>query len=479
MRKIDVSQLPKKKGNFNKINWKNSIGCKIPFVYDDIEGELDVIGYDIKEQQIWLKYNDEKFDKGISTDNLQKCKLGYFLGKITNRFKYNIGYKWNDCEVIDKEYRKQKQKPDKQGRVYVKNEKWYKYKCLRCGYEGWIIEGSLIKGIGCTCCSNQKAVLGINTIWDTDRWMCDLGVSEEDAKKYTPGSNKKIEVTCPDCATKKNISIKTIKSRKSIGCNCSDGFSYISKYILNVIKQLNINYNTEVKYDWNKYINPKNNKLTQASIDFVIYKDGREIPLEADGGFHRKDNNMTGITAEMQQDIDQQRDKNCLKHLREETIRISDEGDIKENILNSKLNELFDLSNIDWSKCEEFALKNIVREVCEYWNQKKDCESVTNLINAFNSDRVSIIKYLKKGTSIGWCNYDEEKEYIKGVRKLNKNGKPIEIFKNDISLGVLESCAELERQSEELFGVKLLSKNISAVCLGKRKTHKGFTFKYK
>lgn len=188
---------------------------------------------------------------------------------------------------------------------------------------------------------------------------------------------------------------------------------------------------------------------------------------------------MRGATAEMQQYIDKQRDYNCLKHLGEETIRISDEGDIKENILNSKLAIEFDLNNVDWSKCEEFALKNIVKEVCEYWNHKENWETVTDLGKIFALDRHTISRYLKKGTKLGWVNYNPKEEVRKSVSKNGKsNSKSVEIFKDGISLGIFESCAELERQSENLFGVKLLTSKIGSVCLGNRKHHKGFTFKY-
>ena len=30
---------------------------------------------------------------------------------------------------------------------------------------------------------SYRAKLGVNTIWDKARWMCDLGISEEDAKR--------------------------------------------------------------------------------------------------------------------------------------------------------------------------------------------------------------------------------------------------------------------------------------------------------
>lgn len=47
-----------------------------------------------------------------------------------------------------------------------------------------------------------------------------------------------------------------------------------------------------------------------------------------------------------------------------------------------------------------------------------------------------------------------------------------------MSLGIYNSCAELERQSKKLFKTKLDSSNISKVCLGKKNFYKGYTFKY-
>jgi hypothetical protein len=56
--------------------------------------------------------------------------------------------------------------------------------------------------------------------------------------------------------------------------------------------------------------------------------------------------------------------------------------------------------------------------------------------------------------------------------------RKVEVYKNDELLGVFNNCMDLERKSEELFGVKLLSRNISAVCNGRQKHHHGYTFKY-
>ena len=59
-----------------------------------------------------------------------------------------------------------------------------------------------------------------------------------------------------------------------------------------------------------------------------------------------------------------------------------------------------------------------------------------------------------------------------------KKGKQVEVFKEGVSLGIYESCNELSRKSLDDFGVEFLISEISNVCNGKRKTHKGYTFKY-
>lgn len=403
---------------------------------------------------------------------------------IINKFKYEIGQEFKDEKrdliITDRECREYIHKPNKNGKVYIQNQKWYKYTCNVCNWtEGWMVESNLTKCKGCSCCASRTVVPEINSIWATNKWMINLGVSEEDAKTHTPCSNKKIKAICPDCKKEKYVKVIDIYKYKSISCTCKDGLSYIFKYIVSVLDQLNIQYNTEVKYSWNKYINPKNNKIAKASIDFVIYKNGKEIPVEADGEFHRKDNSMSGVTKEMQQYIDKQRDENCLKYLGEKTIRISDEGDIRENILNSKLNGLFDLSNIDWLECEKFALKNRAKQICDYWNNKEEWETTQTIAQKFNLSRTTTTKYLKKGAKLGWCNYNPDLEKIKGGKSTTKfKYKAVEVFKDNISLGVFQSAKYLDNVSLDVFGVKFSRKSISRVCLGERRTHKGYIFKF-
>ena len=146
------------------------------------------------------------------------------------------------------------------------------------------------------------------------------------------------------------------------------------------------------------------------------------------------------------------------------------------------MNDIFNLNYINWINICLESEKSLLVEICAYWKKHNNInnEGLTtkDLIKIFNLARITVIKYLKKGSEIGLCNYNSNEELIKGRKKLNKNGKQVEIFKDGISLGIFKSCSELERQSEKMFDVKLSSICIAKVCNGKQKIHKGYTFKY-
>lgn len=484
VRKVFLDDLPRwgkgGRGNEGTINWQESIGYKVKFQYDDIEGEIEILDYNIKNHEISIKYLNKNNFK-IKTGGFTNCKLTKLLNKRTRDFKIEIKAQFKDDKrdliIIDREYRLRKTKTG------IINEKWYNYHCNECGYESWLVEGHLIEGNGCSCCNGKVAVLGINTIWDTDRWMCDLGVSEEDAKKYTYRSGKTIIPKCPNCGQVKNkpISISNIYHHHSIGCKkCSDGISYPNKVMFNILDQFNIIFQTEYSPKWCRY--KFKEKLRKGKYDFYFELDRKKYIIEMDGEFHKKDNKMNGQTKEESQYIDDEKDRLAHEH-GIEVIRIdsnyeSDLEYIKNNILKSKLNDLFDLSNINWLKVEEFALSNRVREACKLKYDDQDLTTV-EIGEIMKLNYTTIQKYLKKGNKLGWCEYNPEEEMFKGKSKSGKmSGKPIEVFRDNIFLGRFESCSELVRQSKKNFGVKLNNGCISIVCRGKAKQHLGFTFKY-
>jgi len=67
---------------------------------------------------------------------------------------------------------------------------------------------------------------------------------------------------------------------------------------------------------------------------------------------------------------------------------------------------------------------------------------------------------------------------IKNGKNKNNKGKCVEIFKDDISLGIFKSAMSLEQESEKLFGIKIWNSSISLVCNGIKEIYKGYTFKH-
>lgn len=479
-KEIFLDNLPHREGLGNNkgkqiIDWLGSKGYKVNGVYDNTEFEVEIIDY--KDGYLYIKYLDEDIFK-IATQSFINCMIGRLLGKRTNKFKIKIDQVFKDdnrdITIIGVEYR-------------ISNNgqkcKWYNYKCNKCNNEDWIIESDILnKKHGCNACGNGyiKPKLGINTIWDKARWMCDLGVSKEDAKTHTCSSNDKIIVTCPDCGKVKDTTmmIRNIYKRRSIGCSCSDGKSYPEKYLISVLKQLDINFTTEYSPKWCEF--PFREGIRKGRYDFYFMLNGKEYFIETDGDWHGTFNNYSKITAQESLYIDRMKDelayKNNVNMIRIDCKKsISDY--IKQNVILG-LNSLFDLSQIDWLECERFALGNLVKIACDY---KKNNPNMTALeiSRTMNISRSSISKFLKVGTKLKWCNYtpkEDSKNYT--LNAIKSTSKKIEVFKDGNSVGEFNSLAELRRESKGKFNKFLNPKYIVEVCNGEREEYKGFTFKY-
>lgn len=459
-------------GNKTHIDWKKSIGKTVEFIYDDIKGNLKIVDY--KKEYLYVKYLDYDIFK-INSNSFKNCKIGTLIRKRTNEFKVKIGQIFKDDKrdftIIDK-----KNEKDKNNRYW----KIYKYHCNKCNNEDWIKENHLLDGENCNACCipPKKIALGINTIWDKARWMVDLGVSEEDAKRYTASSNKKIIVKCPHCEEKRLLLINNIYNNKSISCPCSDKVSYPEKIMINILRQLNINHIYQLSKTTFKWC--KNRRY-----DFYFMYNNESYIIETHGNQHYNGgfSSYGGRSSKEEQANDRIKKQLALENnIRKENYiiidcRKSELEFIKQNIISSKLGELFDLSNINWLECEEFALSNRVKEICDYWNlYSKEYISTIKIGKVFNISANTILSYLKRGAKLGWCDYDAKKSKTKSCAKLNKTINKVEIFKDGKSLGVFINCAELSRQSEELFGVHLIAKGISSVTRGERKSYKGYTF---
>ena len=410
---IDFSNVPL---NGKGIDWneiiKQNIG--ISFKYKEFEGEIYIIKY-LKNKYLLVKYLDYE-PYAIPQRNLFNCKLGCLLEVINYKYIYDVGNiikgKYSDIEILEL-FRKEK--------GFGMNVKWYKYKCLSCNLKHEILETSLLNGTGCPVCAGKKVLVGINDIPTTAPWMVKyFQGGYDEAKLYTSGSGKTIKPICPDCGTIRNkpIPINILKRTKSIACKCNDGIPYPEKFMIVLLNQLNIKYEYNKVFDWSD----------RKEYDFYIPY--LNCIIETHGDQHYKNSFYTihkGRTLEKEQENDEYKENIALDNGISNYIiidcRKSELEYIKKNILNSKLNKFFDLSNIDWNFCEEYALKNIVKEVC---NIKKlnpnftsgDIAKITNLCIQ------TIIKYLKLGNKYKWCIYDIKQERSKIGKRMSGNLHP-------------------------------------------------------
>lgn len=340
--------------------------------------------------------------------------LGGILNKKTNKFKIKIGHNINDknrnMDILYREYRKKKH-----GRSIV-NEKWYKYYCNKCGYEGWIEESSLIHGCGCGCCCKtpRKVCKWINDIATINPDMIEYFVNIEDVYTHTCNSGDKVLLKCPNCGTRKVMKISTLY-RQGFSCpKCSDGISYPEKFMLNLLEQLKQNKQLDdFVYQYSK---TNADWCGKYRYDFYFEKDGESYIIETHGIQHYKENNNFKQTLlEVQQNDSNKREialQNAIKSKNYIVIDCSQSSFefIKKQILLSGLNSVFDIKDIDWKQIEYDSRKTIIKSVCDLWNVY--CKDITQeeLAKMFNISRQTVISYLKIGNENNWCNWNGEKK---------------------------------------------------------------------
>lgn len=406
MRKVFLDELPKfKEGNSKSINWLDSIGCEVKFIYDDIEGIIKIIDYyrDNVKHVSYLKVQYENLNYNMSISDLASCTLGGLLGTHTKRYKYNI----ND---IITNIRSGKLKILEQIKVGNKNIKGYKYECLICNNIDTITEYNLNENIGCNVCTGKKVLKGYNDLWTTHPAIAKLLKYSERGYEISYGKGMNEIFICADCHFEKKISPNNI-TKYGFNCNrCSDGISYPEKFMINMWQQMKINFVTGEIFEWSQKIKNKNIKLCGDKI-YDFYIQNKELICEINGmqhyerGFSNIDKRARTLEEEQENDKIKKELalKNKIKYYIVIDARQSEFEFIKNNILNSELSILYDLSNIDWLKCHEFACSSLVKVACDLWNSKQ--MNITEISKKMYLANSTVTRYLKQGTELNWCKY--------------------------------------------------------------------------
>lgn len=468
MNKVYTDILPHTKRGVKKIiEWKNSIGYKVYFIYNNIQGYFVIYKTYMKKGQNYLlvKYNNNIYN--IAASSFKNCKIGNILGQINHSYKYQIGdiinTKTGKIQILEqiKIARHRKNKKD----TY---EKGYRYKCLICNSIDIINEYDLNRKRGCNVCCNRKIKIGYNDMWTTNPKLASLLANPSDGYKYTQNSNKKVDWLCPNCSNViKNKQINNINNYYLSCPKCSDHISYPEKFIFNVLQQL---LKDNFIYQFSK-VNKK--WCGKYKYDFYFEINNDEYIIETHGLQHYSDitsfKSCKGRNLQEEQENDKSKEKLAIRNgIQQENYiiidcRKSELEWIKDNILKSKLNDIFDLSRTDWNECHKYACNSLVKQACDLWNNGiKSTKEIGKIMHLY---RGAVINYLKQGNKIKWCNYDATIEMQKTLFKRGQTNiskrKVICLNNNKIFNSITEASKYCQLKSRD---------GISDCCKGKRKT---------
>ena len=294
----------------------------------------------------------------------------------------------------------------------------------------------------------------------------------EDSKRLTATSKEIVEFVCDKCGNEKKARVDTYLARNCKCVICSDNISFPEKFMINFLKQMDIYFERERKFDW----------AIGKRYDFYI--PNLSLIIEVHGEQHYNNKFSFGNTTKSLADEqlnDALKEKlaidNNIKNYVQLDCRESNYKYIEKSIRGSLLNDLLNIENIDFKKCEEYAQSSLLVEVCDFW-KNMEIKSMSEIFSNFNYDKNTIQRYLKIGSELGICDYNPSlthKLYMTNSIISNLNKKAIRCEELKIDFDSLKNCIEY---FENTLGYKFDRHMVSEVCQGKRESYKGYTFKY-
>lgn len=353
--------------------------------------------------------------------------------------------------------------------LYINADTGIWHKCKVCTHRWRAQPNHILEGHICPVCAGLIIGNGPeyrNSIWASDyRDYFSKYLDEEQMKSYTPHSGKKINIPCPDCGRYKNITISQL-ANSGMSCSCGDGQTYPNKFIYALLNQLNFEYIPEYYKDWS---NGRKYDIYIPELNCIIENHG-EQHYGHRGAFKTK-------SLEEEQNNDTYKktlaEQNGISHYVVLDCRESNMSWIKKSIADSKLPILlsFNVDDIDWVMCHQFALSNMVKQVAIEW--ENEC-SIQDIIDKLNIGRTTARRYLKLATEQGWCSYTPREGYLRGCKQRsganNTSATPVYcVDKNLVFPYIAKAC--------EFFGIENAS-NIGTCCVGERERAGGYQWKY-
>lgn len=296
----------------------------------------------------------------------------------------------------------------------------------------------------CPYCSRRKVFVGETDMWTTDPDLAKMLLNPEDGYKYFSSGSQHVDWVCPNCG---NIINKQINQVRTCGLSCemcSDGMSFAEKFVYCMLMQLSLDFSHDKTIEWSGH---KKYDFYIQDMNLIIETHGIQH-YEKSFSFHK---NKRARTLEEERANDEYKEKlaisNGIKHYVQLDCRKSELDYIRNSILDSELNKLLDLSNIDWNECLAFTFTSTTSMCCKLWND--GMKSTKKIADKVGIDISSVIPKLKHGAQIGLCDYEPNYEKRKPVR-CRETGKIYKSARDTTRDGynhssVLQACKQPNR----------------------------------
>ena len=418
---VDLTCVPCEQGRYE---WKEAAlaGVSISFFFNGTEKKAKVIA--CQNNMITLMIDGS--EKIISSTALTNIMMKRLMGICMSEYKYQVGeivrLGNTDITIL------------KQERSATNKKRAYEYCCNRCRQINHVEEYNIREKGCCPVCRGFRVVKGVNDIATNAPWMIPYFLDESLPYSCTVGSKTTFQAKCPECGRIKNkkMAIHTLYSAKSIGCTCGDGYSYPNKFMYSVLEQLLEQkqikgFQNEFSPDW----------LQGRRYDFLVefVETGKTITIVEMDGKLGHGNKMLDkrISREESLAIDRWKDEQALKHgMRMLRINAekSDKDYLREKIVDS-LGKICNVHQIDWVKADAFALSNLVKKVCDFYEENKPI-GTDMVAKHFHISRSTIVDYLKRGEKNSGCEIDWEyswQQKYRGARfeKEQRNKRLVEV----------------------------------------------------
>lgn len=387
-----------------------------------------IIEYNGLSNKCVLKHQCGESKRFFSFENTYRRKIVCNVCRNQYRtenasFKYNIGDVVDDIEILDR----------KVDNIYSNQgfRKYYLYKCNICGFDSsrecyikneirdqiWINESNLSRGQKCACCNGKVVQKGINDLATTNPELVKYFVDKSLSEQYSAHSNQYVNVICPICGTikDKKMMVNTIE-RDGVSCvKCGTSYSYPEKLMYFLLLQLHVDFEMHKTFDWSRHIVHQNNKIA-GNKEYDFYLPKYNLVIEMHGPQHYQNNCVFSKYGNSGRNLEEEQENDLLKqklvvdngfNYIAIDCQKSNVDYISKNINSSTLCNYINLTDVNWSKCNQDALYGIKLMTIEEKAKNPELKT-TDLAKKYNIDCATVSRWLKQGKDI--CGYDPKEE---------------------------------------------------------------------